>query len=92
MKYPANEPVVNGRAAIIYSDISLTSIKKGQYDELIKYLIEHDHVFEYSFDLEGEFNTHQYHLHIKDICWATNAKEMFEILEKCDYNDGGESQ
>lgn len=88
MKYPEFEPTINGQAAIIHSEILLTSIKKGQFDEIIEYLIERDFDFEYGVEAGDSIVKDKYWLSIKELPWAANGFEIFKIAKDSDYNNG----
>jgi hypothetical protein len=85
-KIDERKPVINGRASVVTSSITITVLWKKQLTKLIHWLIENDYSFGWSVTDLFQQNT-KYHLTIDEVIWANNLVEIAGILEKCDYQE-----
>lgn len=88
MKYKPNEPVVRNRASVLTTDVEVTFYEKHQVDEVFSFLVEKGYEFYFETEMGDSLKLDQHKLTVVNISWANNVTELFQFLEKLDYNSG----
>lgn len=88
MKYEPNKPVVRNRASVLTTDVEVTFFEKHRVDEVFTFLVSKGHEFYFETEMGDSLTLDKHTLTVVNISWAANVTELFQKLEKLDYNSG----
>ena len=86
------KPVIRGRASICEVTLQIKVLWRNQLDELIRYLTDEGHSFEWEVKHGDSVRPDEFFLTINGVHWAYNVTAISKILEGCDYQDNLDEQ